>query len=92
MRWLVAIVADTGMRLAEAAGLLREDIFQDEDGQWVARIVPHPWRSLKTESSKRLVPLSGQRRGPMRNRLAESSHFLGTTPQGKPTPIRPVLP
>nr|WP_247656170.1 MULTISPECIES: tyrosine-type recombinase/integrase [unclassified Phaeobacter] len=47
------------MRLAEAAGLLREDIFQDEDGQWVARIVPHPWRSLKTESSKRLVPLVG---------------------------------
>lgn len=59
MRWLVAIVADTGMRLAEAAGLLREDIYQDEDGQWVARIVPHPWRSLKTESSKRLVPLVG---------------------------------
>lgn len=59
MRWLVALVADTGMRLAEAAGLLREDIFQDEDGQWVAKIVPHPWRSLKTESSKRLVPLVG---------------------------------
>lgn len=59
MRWLVAIVADTGMRLAEAAGLLREDIFQDQEGQWLARIVPHPWRSLKTGSSKRLVPLVG---------------------------------
>lgn len=59
MRWLVAIAADTGMRLAEAAGLLREDIYQDKDGQWMARIVPHPWRSLKTESSKRLVPLVG---------------------------------
>lgn len=62
MRWLVAIVADTGMRLAEAAGLLREDIFQDQEGQWLARIVPHPWRSLKTGSSKRLVPLVGSAR------------------------------
>ncbi|ANP37180.1 integrase [Phaeobacter gallaeciensis] len=59
MRWLVAMVADTGMRLAEAAGLLREDIYRDESGGWVARIVPHPWRSLKTDSSKRIVPLVG---------------------------------
>ncbi|WP_260087121.1 DUF6538 domain-containing protein [Phaeobacter inhibens] len=59
MRWLVALVADTGMRLAEAAGLLREDIFQQEDGRWVASITPHPWRSLKTDSSRRVVPLVG---------------------------------
>ncbi len=59
MRWLVAIVADTGLRLAEAAGLLREDILEGEEGGLVARITPHPWRSLKTDSSKRTVPLVG---------------------------------
>ncbi|MEX5729983.1 integrase [Rhodovulum iodosum] len=29
LRWVVALVSDTGMRLAEAAGLLREDIVLD---------------------------------------------------------------
>jgi len=59
MRWLVAMVADTGMRLAEAAGLLREDILEHENGELAVRITPHPWRSLKTDSSKRVVPLVG---------------------------------
>ena len=26
MRWLIALVSDTGMRLGEATGLLKEDI------------------------------------------------------------------
>ena len=30
-RWLVALIADTGMRLAEGAGLLRSD-FIEQDG------------------------------------------------------------
>ncbi|WP_410468789.1 tyrosine-type recombinase/integrase [Aestuariicoccus sp. MJ-SS9] len=55
----MALVSDTGMRLAEAAGLLREDIREDEDGQLVVRIVPHPWRRLKTKGSERVVPLVG---------------------------------
>ena len=59
MRWLVAIVADTGMRLAEAVGLLREDIMVVDGDGLVAQITPHPWRSLKTDSSKRMVPLVG---------------------------------
>ena len=59
MRWLVAMVADTGVRLAEAAGLLRDDIYRDENGDWMVRIIPHPWRSLKTDSSERTVPLVG---------------------------------
>ncbi|WP_370161854.1 DUF6538 domain-containing protein [Limimaricola soesokkakensis] len=62
MRWLVALVADTGMRLAEAAGLLCEDIMQDADGNFTARITPHPWRRLKTASSTREVPLVGSAR------------------------------
>lgn len=59
LRWLVALVSDTGMRLAEAAGLLRDDIQTDEDGQLVVNISPHPWRRLKTKGSERVVPLVG---------------------------------
>lgn len=59
LRWLVALVSDTGMRLAEAAGLLRDDIQTDEDGQLVVNITPHPWRRLKTKGSERTVPLVG---------------------------------
>jgi len=42
MRWLVAMVADTGRRLAEAAGLLCEDIVYDDDGYHV-HVTAHPW-------------------------------------------------
>lgn len=59
MRWLVALVADTGMRLAEAAGLLCEDIVRDDEGHYTVRIAPHPWRRLKTTGSTREVPLVG---------------------------------
>ncbi len=62
MRWLVALVADTGVRLAEAAGLLCEDIVRDEEGNYTARITPHPWRRLKTACSTRVVPLVGSAR------------------------------
>ena len=58
MRWLVALVADTGIRLAEGAGLLRSD-FINKDGILCVSIKPHPWRSLKTASSERVVPLVG---------------------------------
>ena len=57
-RWLVALVADTGMRLAEGAGLLRSD-FIETDGILCVNIRPHPWRSLKTASSARIIPLVG---------------------------------
>lgn len=58
MRWLVAMVADTGMRLAEAAGLLCEDIVHDDDGYHV-HVKAHPWRRLKTAGSARAIPLVG---------------------------------
>ncbi|MDB0024161.1 site-specific integrase [bacterium] len=57
-RWLIALIADTGMRLAEGAGLLRSD-FIEKDGVFCVNIRPHPWRSLKTASSARLIPLVG---------------------------------
>jgi integrase len=61
IRWLIALIADTGMRLAEGAGLLRSD-FIDQDGRLCVNIQTHPWRSLKTASSERIVPLVGSAR------------------------------
>jgi len=58
MRWLVALISDTGMRLAEAAGLHIDDLHLDEEVPYVY-IRPHPWRSLKTRGSQRLIPLIG---------------------------------
>jgi integrase len=59
MRWLVALVSDTGMRLAEATGLLREDFVNLDGTSPYIRISPNAWRTLKTESSQRNVPLVG---------------------------------
>jgi len=58
LRWLVALVSDTGMRLAEVAGLLKTDIILDADMPFI-RLQPHPWRKLKTSGSERDVPLVG---------------------------------
>ena len=60
LRWLVALVSDTGMRLAEAAGMTRDDIVRHDDGSLVARVRPHPWRRLKTKRGEREVPLEGE--------------------------------
>ncbi|SFE52129.1 DUF6538 domain-containing protein [Roseivivax sediminis] len=57
-RWLIALVSDTGLRLAEAAGLLVEDIKLDDPIPHVV-VQQHPWRRLKTDGSRRLVPLVG---------------------------------
>ena len=57
-RWLIALIVDTGMRLAEGAGLLRSD-FVPQGGILCVNIRPHPWRSLKTASSERVIPLVG---------------------------------
>ncbi|KIC18504.1 DUF6538 domain-containing protein [Leisingera sp. ANG-DT] len=62
IRWLVALVSDTGMRLAEAVGMVREDIERRPDGSLVAQVRPHPWRRLKTKGSERNVPLEGEAR------------------------------
>ena len=59
LRWMVALVSDTGMRLAECAGLLIDDIFLEAVDYPYVQIRPHPWRRLKTESSERNVPLVG---------------------------------
>jgi len=46
------------MRLAEAAGL-RQDDFDLTGKIPVVHVRPHSWRSLKTESSQRTLPLVG---------------------------------
>ncbi len=57
MRWLIALISDTGMRLGEAAGLLKEDIKLNDRIPHID-LKPHPWRSLKTKGSQRLIPLT----------------------------------
>jgi integrase len=46
------------MRLAEAAGLSIADFNLQGDIPFV-EVRPHPWRSLKTSASVRVIPLSG---------------------------------
>ena len=58
IRWLIALISDTGMRLGEAVGLLKEDIILEDDVPHV-RLVPRPWRRLKTRGSQRDIPLVG---------------------------------
>jgi integrase len=58
MRWLIALISDTGMRLGEAAGLLKEDIILEDEVPHV-RLIPYSWRRLKTKGSQRDIPLVG---------------------------------
>jgi integrase len=58
IRWLVALLSDTGMRLSEAAGLIKSDIHINDQTPYI-RLKPHSWRRLKTTGSERDVPLVG---------------------------------
>jgi len=57
-RLLIALISDTGMRLSEALGLVWGDVVLDHEYPHID-LKPHPWRRLKTSSSKRLIPLVG---------------------------------
>lgn len=57
-RWLVAMLIDTGARLAEVTGLALADIVLDAAVPHMV-IKAHPWRTLKNASSARVVPLVG---------------------------------
>lgn len=59
IRWLIALISDTGMRLAEAAGLSTDDLRLVHDVPHVI-VRPHQWRSLKTSASERTLPLVGE--------------------------------
>lgn len=58
IRWLIALISDTGMRLSEACGLLVEDIKLDAVIPYID-LKPYSWRPLKTEGSERKIPLVG---------------------------------
>lgn len=58
IRWLVAIIFDSGMRLSEAAGLMIDDLKLEADIPYID-LKPHPHRRLKTASSERKIPLVG---------------------------------
>ena len=58
IRWLVALLSDTGMRLAEAAGLAVADLHLNAEIPFV-RLTEHRWRRLKTKGSQREIPLVG---------------------------------
>ena len=63
IRWLVALLSDTGMRLAEAAGLAISDLHLYVEIPFV-RLSEHHWRRLKNKGSQKetyrlLVPLCG---------------------------------
>ena len=57
LRWLIALLINTGMRLGEAVGLLKSDINLNSEIPHIS-LIPHPWRRLKTRSSKRYIPLT----------------------------------
>ena len=58
LRWLVALLSDSGMRLGEAVGLLKSDIKLDANIPHIS-LKPHQWRTLKTKGSERSIPLVG---------------------------------
>ena len=58
IRWLLALLIDTGARLAEVAGLALADIVLEAPVPHI-RIQEHPWRTIKNEGSDRKVPLVG---------------------------------
>jgi integrase len=58
LRWLVALISDTGMRLGEVTGLLKSDIILDKELPYI-NLQPHSWRRLKTKASERQIPLVG---------------------------------
>jgi integrase len=56
LRWIVALLSDSGMRLSEALGLTKKDINLINPTPHI-KLIPHPWRRLKTKSSDRFIPL-----------------------------------
>jgi integrase len=58
VRWLIALIADTGARMSEVAGLALADLKPYEDIPQV-QFIEHSWRGLKNRGSVRTVPLVG---------------------------------
>ena len=57
LRWLLLLLSDSGMRLSEDLGLSKDDINLNCEIPHI-RLIPHPWRRLKTRTSERYIPLT----------------------------------
>ena len=80
MRWLISLISDTGMRLGEAAGLLKQDICVDSPIPYIA-LKPHPWRGLKTKGSERLIPLTKESTWASKRLLKADNHSIFAFPR-----------
>jgi len=58
LRWIVALIIDTGMRLSEALGLMVDDLVLDHEYPHL-KLQPHPHRGLKSANSQRVIPRVG---------------------------------
>jgi integrase len=84
-RWCISILSDTGARLSEIAGLLKEDVRIENQTPHIA-IVRNEVRSLKPGASERLVPLVGEARWAAQQALCDNSTpylFPGFIKDGK---------
>ena len=76
LRWIIGIILNTGMRLSEAVGLSKNDLSLCSDTPHI-RVIPQPWRRLKTSSSERSIPLVGVSLWAAQRALeASGSHFV----------------
>ena len=93
MRWLLALISATRMRLSEAAGLHRDDIVLDAPAPHI-NLTAHPWRRLKTKSSARHIPLVGTALWAAQRLVQrDSSYAFHATVMGiHAMPTQPVLP
>jgi len=80
MRWLLALISDTGLRLSEAAGLHRDDLVLHHEFPHLI-VQAHPWRTLKTSASERKVPLVGASLWAAQRILSEDLHRVFTFPR-----------
>ncbi|MGO4660199.1 hypothetical protein AB4Z34_36465, partial [Ensifer sp. 2YAB10] len=86
IRWLLAMLIDTGARPSEIAGLALSDLHIDAEIPYV-EIRVHPWRNLKTSAAQRRIPLIGAALWAAQSAVLESKrsqrfafprHFDGT--------------
>ena len=80
LRWLVALLSDSGMRLSEALGLLKDDIKLKDDVPHI-RLSAHPWRRLKTKASERLIPLVKESKWACRRILEHNNDSIFAFPK-----------
>ena len=71
LRLLAVLMSHTGMRIGEAAGLRRSDCKKSGDITYV-RVEPHDLRGLKTETSKREIPIVGRAKEALASLLRQS--------------------